>query len=728
MDRDVELNYLPIKEDSVRPGSVYTMRNSGSAGGGGGLGGNANNSNDPGRYYDDPERGSRSARFPLAFGSGGGFERRPSFGLGSGGVRRSSGFTRFVDSFRRDPGRHITPDSVANARVGSSAGGSAGGGGNRSSAGSAHALQPVSEQPPLVPYPDSTGGFGGGLGGGLGGGGGGGHYFDMRSANLATANSGLSRELKGRHLQMIAIGGSIGTGLFVASGKALAQGGPASVLLAYMFIGIMLYCTVHALGELAVVFPVAGSFSAFSTRFLDPSWGFAMGWNYAMQWLVVLPLEIIAASMTVTYWNVQLNKAIFVTVFLVVIISINLFGVKGYGEAEFVFAIIKVTAIVGFILLGIVINIGGTPTEGYIGGKYWHTPGAFNHGFKGLCSVLVTAAFAFTGTELVGLAAAETQNPRKSLPTAVKQVFWRITLFYVVALTLVGLLVPYNNPRLPGPTTNIADATASPFVIAIESAGIQVLPSVMNSVILVAVVSVGNSSVFGSSRTLAALADQGQAPRILSYVDRRGRPLVAILVASSLGFLAYLADVEQESSVLGWLLAISALSSVFTWGSICLAHIRFRHAWVRRGRSLTELAFRAQSGTVGSWVGFTLNALVIVAQFWVGLWPVDGAVDTGTHAEDKAAGGRLAPRESVSKPKPGSGANVENFFLQYLAVPIVLVMWLAHKLYFRTSYVRLADMDIDTGRRGFNLPLLVAQEQEEKRYWPRWKKLYKYFC
>lgn len=421
-----------------------------------------------------------------------------------------------------------------------------------------------------------------------------------------------------------------------------------------------------------------------------------------MQWLVVLPLEIIAASMTVMYWNENLNKAIFVTIFLLVIISINLFGVKGYGEAEFVFAIIKVTAIVGFILLGIVINIGGTPTEGYIGGKYWRDPGAFNNGFKGLCSVLVMAAFAFAGTELVGLAAAETQNPRKSLPTAIKQVFWRITLFYVVALTLVGLLVPYDNPRLPG-TANIADAMASPFVIAIESAGIQVLPSVMNAIILVAVVSVGNSSVFGSSRTLAALADQGQAPRILSYIDRRGRPLAAIVVASFMGFLAYLADVKNQFNVLNWLLALSALSSVFTWGSICLAHIRFRKAWRRRGRSVAELAFRAQSGLAGSWLGLALNVTILVAQFWVGMFPIGYEQNT------------------VSE-------NIQNFFLEYLAVPIVVAMWGGHKLYFRTSFVRLADMDIDTGRREFNLPLLVAQEQEEKLYWPRWKKVYKFFC
>ncbi|KAI0017405.1 amino acid permease-domain-containing protein [Xylariomycetidae sp. FL0641] len=543
------------------------------------------------------------------------------------------------------------------------------------------------------------GGGGGGGGGGMGGLGGG--YYDIRQATLQTAQSHLARKLKGRHLQMIAIGGSIGTGLFVASGRALESGGPASVLLAYMFIGAMLYCTVQALGELAVCFPVAGSFSAYSTRFLDPSWGFAMGWNYALQWLVALPLEIIAASITITYWNPNINKAIFVTIFLAVIVFINLCGVKGYGEAEFVFAIIKVVAVIGFILLGIVLNIGGVPGGGYIGGLYWRDPGAFHNGFKGLCSVFVTAAFAFAGTELVGLAAAETANPRKSLPTAIKQVFWRITLFYVVALTLVGLLVPYDDQRLL--IQEGSPAVASPFVIAIENAGIQVLPSVMNVVILIAVLSVGNSSVFGSSRTLAALADQNQAPRALAYVDRRGRPLVSIAIASSVGLLAYLADLRQEGVVLDWLVAISGLSSIFTWSSICLAHIRFRQAWRRRGHSLRELAFQSQVGVAGSWVGLAFNLLVLVAQFWVGAWPVG--------FRDKS---------------PAQLAN--SFFLVYLAAPVVAIFYLAHRLWHRTHVVRLADMDIDTGRRDFNLPILLAQETEERRGWPRWKRWYKFLC
>lgn len=527
--------------------------------------------------------------------------------------------------------------------------------------------------------------------------------FDLEAAALRTAESPLARKLKGRHLQMIAIGGSIGTGLFVGSGKALASGGPASLILGFGLIGMMLYCTVHALGEMAVLFPVAGSFSAYSTRFLDPAWGFAMGWNYALQWLVVLPLEIVAASITVDYWTKgNISNAAWVAIYLLLILSINLFGVKGYGEAEFVFAIIKVIAVIGFIILGIVIDVGGAPNGKYLGGTYWRDPGAFVSGFKGLCSVFVTAAFSFAGTELVGLAAAETANPRKSLPTAVKQVFWRITLFYLVSLTLVGLIVPSNEKRLINGTSS-ADASASPFVIAINNAGIAGLDSVMNVVIMIAVLSVGNSSIYGSSRTLAALAEQGQAPRILAYIDRKGRPIVAIGIASAVGFLAFIAASPQQGQAFAWMLALSGLSSIFTWGSICLAHIRFRRGWRLQGHTLDELAFRSQAGVIGSWLGFIFNILVLIAQFWVGFAPV-GYKEMST------------------------SDLVVNFFEAYLAFPIVILFYIPYKIWYRTPFIRAANMDLQTGVRELNLAELVAEERAERASWPAWKRAYKSVC
>lgn len=530
--------------------------------------------------------------------------------------------------------------------------------------------------------------------------------YDVETAIANTASSPLSRQLKTRHLQMLAIGGSIGTGLFVGSGKALAAGGPASLLIAFALISFMLYCTVYALGELSCLFPIAGSFSAFATRFLDPAWGFAMGWNYALQWMVTLPLEIVAAAITIQYWNSPISSAVWVTIFLVLIISINLFGVKGYGEAEFWFALIKVIAILGFIILGIILDCGGGPQGSYIGGKYWHDPGAFNGGFKGLCSVFVTAAFAFSGTELVGLAAAETENPRKSLPRAVKQVFWRISLFYLVSLLLVGLLVPYNDERLLNGSTS-ADAKASPFVLAITNAGIKGLPSVFNVVIMIAVLSVGNSSIYGASRTLAALAEQRQAPAILGYIDRQGRPLVAIIISSAIGLIAYTAVMSPvaENNVFNWLLALSGLSSVFTWMTICLCHIRFRGAWKLAGHTLDQLPFKSQPGLIGSWLGFLFNALVFVAQFWTGFSPIGYADMTASEL-------------------------VINFFEVYLAAPIILLSYIVYKIWFRTSWVKTSEIDITTGMQDTFDELAALKEADRADYTARpfWSRAYYVFC
>lgn len=353
-------------------------------------------------------------------------------------------------------------------------------------------------------------------------------------------------------------------------------------------------------------------------------------------------------------------------------------------------------------ILGVIINCGGVPGGEYIGGRYWSNPGAFNNGFKGLCSVFVTSAFTFGGSELVGLAAAETANPRKSIPSAVKQVFWRIVLFYIVSMVIVGLLVPYTDPRLLS-GSGATDIKASPFVIAISDAGIAGLDSVMNAVILISVLSVGNAAVYGSSRTLTALAEQNQAPRFLAYVDRKGRPLFSIFFASTFGLLAYLAASPKQEEAFMWMMAISGLSAVFTWASICVAHIRFRHAWRLQGHTLDELPFRAQAGVWGSWIGFIINVIVLVAQFWTGFAPIG-------YGEMTAA------------------ERTKNWFSSYLAAPIALSFYITYKIVYRTSIVKAIDMDVHTGRRDLDLTYVIEEERAERKAWPRWKKFVKFFC
>ena len=521
--------------------------------------------------------------------------------------------------------------------------------------------------------------------------------IDTDELEQGTEEIGLHRKLKNRHLQMITIGGSIGTGLFVGAGSALATGGPAALVINFSIIGFMLFNVCMALGELSVTFPVSGSFAIHSSRFLDPAWGFAMGWNYALSWLITIPLELTAAGLVIHYWTTSISIAVWITIFLVILLIINLFGVQGFGEIEFFISVIKVVTILGFIILGIVLAVGGGPNRQYLGAKYWHDPGSFAHGFKGVCSVFVTAAFAFSGTELIGLAAAETANPRKTIPRATKQVFWRITIFYIVSLTLIGCLVPYNSPRLLNGASSY-DASTSPFVVAIEDAGIKILPSIFNAVILCAVLSVGNSSVYGASRTICALAECGQAPKVLAYIDRKGRPLSSVVLSMLLGFIAYINCAQVGPQVFNWLVAISSLSSFFTWGSICACHIMFRLAWKAQGHKLDELAFTAPFGIVGSCLGLLMNVVCLIAQFYIALFPVDGA------------------------------SSAQAFFEAYLAAPIVILFYVVWKVWKRTPFQRPTTIDLDTGRCSLDTQELIDEERAERAKWSLWKRVYFKLC
>ncbi|KAG6364902.1 hypothetical protein INS49_006506 [Diaporthe citri] len=497
----------------------------------------------------------------------------------------------------------------------------------------------------------------------------------------------LARDLKSRHMQMIAIGGAIGAGLFVGSGSALHTGGPASLVICYSIIGVMLLFTCQALAELAVLYPVNGAFYNYVVRFIDPSWGFAMGWDYAISWLTILPFELVAASITISYWRDDLNMGIWVAVFLVVLATIQIFGVRGYGEVEFVLSMIKIAACTGFIILGIVINCGGVGNQGYLGAKFWRDPGAFQNGFNGFCSVFVVAAFAFGGTELVGLAAAESANPRKAIPLATKQVFWRIFFFYVVNLFIVGLIIPSNDERLLG--SSGANTKASPFVLAIEDAGIKVLPSIFNAVITLAVISVANSCTFGSTRTMQAMAEQGMAPKFLSYVDKSGRPIWCIVVQLCFGLLAFIGEASSQSTIFTWLLSLSGLSYFFVWGTICATHIRFRKAWKQQGYSLDLIPYKPTLGVWGSWIGFFLCGLCLIATFYSSLYP-----------------------------SPDATPDPEYFFQQYLAAPVVLALYLFWKVYSREwrLLVPIHEIDLMAGAR---LHSVTEDEDDElkKQSW-----------
>lgn len=331
---------------------------------------------------------------------------------------------------------------------------------------------------------------------------------------------------------------------------------------------------------------------------------------------------------------------------------------------------LKLAVVVIFIIVAIVCICGGGPAGGaydsYVGGKHWQDPGAFANGFKGVCSVFVTAAFSFAGTELVGLAATETPNPRKAMPAAVKQTFWRITLIYITSLTVIGLAVPYDNEKL---------TSTSPFVIMLDLARIKGLNHLLNVTICISVLSIGLSCVYAGSRTLTALAETGYAPRCFCYVDKASRPLWSVIAILAFGPLAYINLANVGGAVFDWLIALSGLSTLFSWLSICITHIRFRRAWKVQGHSVEELPFRAMGGIYGSILGSVLIVLVLIAQFYIAVWPLGGT------------------------DSPGAAAKA--FFLSYLAAPIVLGFWIVGFLWKRTWPRRAHEIDLDTGRKSW---------------------------
>ncbi|KAF7760107.1 hypothetical protein Agabi119p4_10783 [Agaricus bisporus var. burnettii] len=512
----------------------------------------------------------------------------------------------------------------------------------------------------------------------------------------------LQQKMKQRHLTMIAVGGSIGTGLFVGSGSALGIGGPAAILIAWIIIGVMLINVTQAIGEISILYPVSGGFYTWAVRFLDPSFAFAMGWNYFLQWAIVLPLEITVAGTTVQYWSqaAKVPLGAWITIFWIVIMLVCVFGTLGYAEEEFWSSCLKLAVVVIFIFIGIVCISGGGPDTGsfsnYVGGARWSDPGAFANGFKGICAVFVTAAFSFSGTELVGLAASETPNPRETMPSAVKGTFWRITIIYLTSLTIIGLMVPYDNESI----SHGSGAGSSPFVVALDLAGIKGFNHLVNITICISVLSIGLSCVYAGSRTLTALAETGYAPKVFTYVDKSSRPLFSVIAVLAFAPLAYINLAPNGETVFNWLVALSGLSALFSWLSICLCHIRFRRAWKVQGHSVDELPFRAFGGVYGSWLGVILIILVLIAQFYIAISPVGGAVG-------------------------GSKGVAQNFFQAYLALFVMIFFYIIGFLWKRRLPQRASEINLDSGRKTWYTAEEMNAWREERRRAPFYLRIYR---
>lgn len=474
-------------------------------------------------------------------------------------------------------------------------------------------------------------------------------------------NNDLKRGLKARHMQMIAIGGSIGTGLFLASGASIAQAGPGGAVIAYLAIGLMVYFLMTSLGEMAAYLPVSGPFHTYPTRFVDPALGFAMGWNYWYNWAITIAVELSAGAMIMKYWFPDSSSLMWSVIFLALLVGLNILSVKSFGEAEYWFAMVKVATVICFIVIG-GLMIFGIFTADPVGLENWTVGDApFHGGFAALLGIFLIAGFSFQGTELVGIAAGESENPEKNVPRAIHTIFWRILLFYVLTMVIIGFLIPYTNPSLiqASEQENIA---LSPFTIIFERSGIAFAASVMNAVILTSVLSAGNSGMYASTRMLWSLAKEGKAPKFFAKVNKHGIPIPALMMTALVGAFAFLTSLYGDQKIYTWLLNASGLSGFIAWLGIAVSHYRFRRAYVAQGNQLSDLPYVAKWFPFGPLFAFFLCMVVILGQNY-----------------EAYLGGQI---------------DWEGLLVSYIGIPIFLILWLGYKWKFKTKLVSLEKCDL----------------------------------
>ncbi|ELF0919520.1 amino acid permease [Salmonella enterica] len=458
----------------------------------------------------------------------------------------------------------------------------------------------------------------------------------MGSKTKTTEAPALRRELKARHLTMIAIGGSIGTGLFVASGATISQAGPGGALFSYILIGLMVYFLMTSLGELAAYMPVSGSFATYGQNYVEEGFGFALGW-----WFPDTPGWI---------WS---------ALFLCVIFLLNYISVRGFGEAEYWFSLIKVATVIIFIIVGVAMIIGIFKGVEPVGWSNWTTGDApFAGGFAAMIGVAMIVGFSFQGTELIGIAAGESENPEKNIPRAVRQVFWRILLFYVFAILIISLIIPYTDPNLL--RNDVKDISVSPFTLVFQHAGLLSAAAIMNAVILTAVLSAGNSGMYASTRMLYTLACDGKAPRIFAKLSRGGVPRNALYATTVIAGLCFLTSMFGNQTVYLWLLNTSGMTGFIAWLGIAISHYRFRRGYVIQGYDVNDLPYRSGFFPLGPIFAFVLCLIITLGQNYEAF--LKDTIDWG-----------------------GVAAT-------YIGIPLFLLIWFGYKLIKGTHFVRYSEM------------------------------------
>lgn len=469
----------------------------------------------------------------------------------------------------------------------------------------------------------------------------------------------LQRGLKDRHISLLALAGIIGPGILVGAAGPTGEG-PASMIIGFGVIGIIAFAMVQSLGELSTLYPLGCVFSTLGEKFVDKAIGGTVGWNYVIIWVAVLANEYNMVANILVGWGPQVPLYGYILIFWAAFTAFQFLGVKTFGEAEFWLALTKLVGIFAFYIFSIVYVSGGVKGRPAFGFHYWNDPGPLADGFKSVVSTFVFASTFYSGTESVAIAASETRNPSKAIPTAIRQTFIRIIVIYMGIALFYGMTVPYNDPLLERSNT-----LSSPMTIAIHNAGWPGGRHLINAFIIVTCVSAINSSIYIGSRTIVHLANEGLAPKFLARLNRMQVPYFAVILMSSLGLISLMNVSTGAAEAYNYIVNISGVAVFICWGAINFYHLRFRRAWKLQGRSVESLPYKGWLFPYLPIAGLVLDLFLLLIQGW----------DTF---------------------KPFSA---KDFVDAYVLIPFFFVLTAVYKFWQKTKWVNLSEVDLDEGRR-----------------------------
>ncbi|KAF5020964.1 hypothetical protein F66182_7010 [Fusarium sp. NRRL 66182] len=481
------------------------------------------------------------------------------------------------------------------------------------------------------------------------------------------------RKLKSRHIQLIGIGGTIGTALYVQIGKGLLNGGPASLFLAFTIWCTFILAITVCMAEMVTYLPISSPFIRFAGRYVDEAFGFAAGWNFFIFEATLVPFEVVACNLIIHFWTDVIPTGAVIAIILVLYAAINVMAVKWYGETEFWAALGKVILIVALIIFTLIVMVGGNPQKDAFGFRYWKNPGSFAPLYYegalgrwlGFLQCLIQASFAVAGPDYVSMAAGEAENPRQVMPRAFNAVFYRLTAFFVLGSLCVGILVPYNDKELTAAYTNgEPGAAASPYVVAMNRLGIDVLPHIVNAMVLLSAFSAGNSYVYCASRSLYGLALERKAPKFLTTCTRAGVPVYCVAFVLLVALLSFLQLSNNTAVVLEWFVSLVTASQLINFSCICVTYLCFRRALKAQGISRDTLPYKAWCMPFAAYYGFVGTFVMVFVGGYTVFLPIQGHW------------------------------NVPDFFFSYTSVALFPTLYVGWKLVHKTKIHKPQEVDL----------------------------------